>query len=338
MAEEIVEQEPVVADTPLEDIDTSLPGLDVAKAVDDISSSLGLGKRVAPEDDAQPAPTQTDAQKSAAAAAARTYDVPKSWAKEVHDLWAKIPTEGQAQITLREEQMLKGLDGYKADATVGKQVKDVFAPHAQLLQQQGVDPVKAVQYFMAAHSKLSTLPLPERTAYFLNLGKTFGINLQPGQGQEPVKLPPEVEALQKRLTGIESALTAQQQSALNAAQAKAGQEVETFASDKAHPYFDEVADDIIVLINAGHELKDAYDKAVWANPVTRAKELARIQKEAEAKLRGKATTEAQGARKALSSNVQTTDTTRSPTEATGKLFGPEHDAEMREIVRGRRTH
>ena len=44
--------------------------------------------------------------------------------------------------------------------------------------------------------------------------------------------------------------------------------METFALDtKAHPYFDEVADDIIALLKTGASLQEAYDKAVWANPV-----------------------------------------------------------------------
>ena len=54
-------------------------------------------------------------------------------------------------------------------------------------------------------------------------------------------------------------------------------EINIFAADPAHPYFDDVANDITALLRGGgaKDLADAYDKAVWANPVTRAKEQAR---------------------------------------------------------------
>lgn len=56
-----------------------------------------------------------------------------------------------------------------------------------------------------------------------------------------------------------------------------GEEITAFAADPAHPYFDEVTGDIAVLISAGHSLADAYEKAVWANPTTRQKEIARLE-------------------------------------------------------------
>lgn len=65
--------------------------------------------------------------------------------------------------------------------------------------------------------------------------------------------------------------------------AKVSKIVDDFAKDPAHPYFDELADEIAVQIKAGKELQEAYDTAVWANPVTRQKELARIQLEKDSK-------------------------------------------------------
>jgi S1-C subfamily serine protease len=60
-------------------------------------------------------------------------------------------------------------------------------------------------------------------------------------------------------------------------------EVNAFATDPAHPFFDEVSDDIIAILKTGASLAEAYEKAVWANPVTRQKEIARRQKEKDAK-------------------------------------------------------
>lgn len=93
-----------------------------------------------------------------------------------------------------------------------------------------------------------------------------------------------------------------------------------------------MADDIVALIKAGKPLQEAYEKAVWANPVTRQKEIDRINKENVSKLREKAKQEAEAAKKATGSNVRTRDTTKSPTEPKGKLFGEEHIAEMQAIA------
>jgi hypothetical protein len=66
-------------------------------------------------------------------------------------------------------------------------------------------------------------------------------------------------------------------------------------------------------------LKDAYERAVYANPVTRQKEIARLQTEADTKLREKSKNEAEAARKAARTNVRSRDTRRTPTEPLGTM-------------------
>ena len=111
----------------------------------------------------------------------------------------------------------------------------------------------------------------------------------------------------------------------NDVKAKVESDVAAFADAKdehnnpKHPYFNDVADDIIPFLNAGASLQDAYDKAVWANPVTRAKEQARLKTEAEKSLRERSKTEAHAAAKASSANVRNRDTRKAPTEPVGKM-------------------
>jgi len=80
-----------------------------------------------------------------------------------------------------------------------------------------------------------------------------------------------------------------------------------------------VADDIVTFINAGLPLQDAYDRAVWANPVTRAKETERIRKEAENGFKDKAKQQGTAAKKASGVNIRSRDTGRAPTEPLGKM-------------------
>jgi hypothetical protein len=139
---------------------------------------------------------------------------------------------------------------------------------------------------------------------------------------------PNVRAALERVERLEGALTQKQQQEYQQARVKTEAEVTAFASDPANTHFDDVAEDVIVFINAGMSLKDAYEKAVWANPVTRAKETARLQSEAQASLREKSKQDAEKARKASGSNVRSRDTRKAPTEPLGKM-----DDTMRETLK-----
>lgn len=254
---------------------------------------------------------------------------PKSWAKEKHELWGKLPKDAQEYYQLREKQMLDGLDQYKEHSSFGKQMRDIMTPYRPIIQAAGIDETQAVQTLLNAHYRLTQGSQEQRHAAYQELGRSLGF-VEPPTGGTPVD--PNVKMLQDQINRLESGLTAREQAQLTDAKARVAAEVEAFASDPSHPYFDEVADDIVAMIQTGASLKDAYEKAVWANPITRQKEIARLNTEQEKSLKEKAKVEAEKARKAKSSNVRTHDTSKSPTEKKGKLFGTEHDQEMDDII------
>ena len=64
-------------------------------------------------------------------------------------------------------------------------------------------------------------------------------------------------------------------------------EVQAFASDPNHPYFNDVANDMVAFVQSGKSLQEAYDMAVWANPNTRQQLLTKQQQEEELKRRQK---------------------------------------------------
>lgn len=251
---------------------------------------------------------------------------PKSWAKETHEIWAKIPPEAQAQIEHREKQMLEGLEQYRQHSERGRSWSQIVDPYTPLLASQGVDPDKAIASLMNAHFRLSTLQGEQKAAYFKQIADTYQVDLRAlGAAQESAPEDPRVRALEEKIARLEGGFTQTQQRAFEEAKAKISNDVNAFAEAKdekgnaLHPYFDEVHDDLIVYLKNGASLKEAYDKAVYANQVTRAKEVARLKKEADAELRAKATREAAAAKKASSANVRSRDTTRAPTEPLGKM-------------------
>ena len=255
--------------------------------------------------------------------------VPKSWPKEMHEEWGKVPPKVQEYWETREKQMLDGLSQYKEFADVGKSLSGVIQPYIPMLRASGADPAKAVEVLLNANYRLTTGPVESRRQAFVELGAHLGLVPQQNVPQEH----PQIRELRQQQEELRNALTRREQQEYEAKRTEVTSQLEAFAKD--HPHLDDVADDIVAFINQGHDLQTAYDKAVYANPVTRQRELDRIQKEAKAKLIEKGKAEAAAARKATAANVTSRDTSRAPTE----LMGTMEDT-MRQTLRNMksRTH
>jgi hypothetical protein len=271
---------------------------------------------VAEKDEVTAAPEQPE-EPAAEAPVARS--APQSWAKDKHEVWSKMAPEAQDYYLAREKQMLDGLEQYKEHSSFGKQLRDVFTPYKALLQAQGVDEAKAAQYMLNAHYKLSSGSAQERATFLSSLAKSYNIDLTGLPQQEQQQVDPTVKALQDKVGTLEQTLTQRQQEEQNQQRQKISATVDAFASDPKNIYFEECADDIAAFLRAGHTLEQAYDKAVYANPVTRAKEIARLQTESEKALREKSGKDVEAARKATAVNVRGRDTRRAPTEAKGTM-------------------
>ena len=295
-------------------------GFDVSSALDSISSDI-FGGREEPQETVDE-PQLEESQETPVEVETPTEEQPEpisppsSWSKDKHEHWGKMPREAQEYYMTREKQMLDGLEQYKGDAGFGRQLKEAFTPYKAFLNAQGIDEAKAVSYLMNAHYKLSSAPAHEKHSYFAQLAKSYGLEL-PTANKEEAEVDPNVKALQDKFNQLETQLTQREQAILNERKTQVAKEVEAFAAE--NPYFDEVADDIIPLLNHGMPLKDAYERAIWANPVTRAKEMARVQTEAEAKLKEKAKKDAEVAKKASGVNVRNRDTGTAPTAPKGTM-------------------
>lgn len=297
------------------------PEFDMDAAVDDVAAGLGLSHADDVEetvDDTEEAPLSgAEADKQEQAAAPEVYGVPQSWAKEQHQTWSSLTPEAQKYISLREKQMLDGLEQYKTHAGLGRQMNEAIQPFMPALQQRGIDPAKAVQALLNAQALLDRDPVEG----LRRLAESYKVDLGQLKPAETQQLDPNVRALQERLQQFESKLTEREQAELSERRAKVASEVEAFAADPANAYFDEVADDIAALMKAypNLSLKDAYAKAVRANDVTYQKETSRLQAEAEKKALENARLNALKARKASGATVRSRDTRRTPTEPLGTM-------------------
>lgn len=287
-----------------------------------------------------PAETSTAVPTETAAPVARA--APKAWPKEQHERWGKLDKETQDYLELRERQMLDGLSQYGDKAKRSDAWDTAVKDYMPLIQAQNIQPQEAVRYLFEAHRQLSSGTPQQKQAYLAQIAKSYGIAI-PGTvtpaGQEET---PAQRETRERLERLENERAQDKRAAAQDMQKHVAGEVTSFADAKddkgtpTHPYFDECAEDIVALINAGHTLEQAYEKAVYANPVTRAKELERQRKIDDEALRAKAKQEAEKARNASRTNVNSRDTRREPTAPKAKRWEDTMDETMKEIKS--RTH
>ena len=299
-------------------------GMDMESAVDQIGDRL-FGADEHEETDEPDAPLESVSSDPVASpsVAVPEYAIPKTWPTDMHEHWGKMPKEAQKYWETREGQMLNGLQQYKETAQYGQSLRDILTPYKPILAAAGMDDNRAIATLLNAHYRLTQgSPEDRRTAYD-DLGRNLGF-LQ-AQQQNPVD--PAYAALQQQIAQLTNKMTSREAAdhqanvaAYEERRTSVQSDVEKFAADtSAHPHFDAVADDIIAQIQAGHSLQDAYDRAVFSNPVTREKEFARRQT-ADAKAREvNGRQSALVAQKASSVNMKSRDGRREPTEPVGDM-------------------
>lgn len=233
--------------------------------------------------EAEPAPQSEESSEEVQAVGA-----PKTWSKEAIQEWATIPARAQQEILKREEDALRGITQYKAGAEQFQRYDAVIEPYRQILISENIDPVQLFQSFAGNHYLLSRGTEEQKLQLTANLIEGYGIDfgkLVDYFGNRELGAPdPRIRALEAKIAQLEGTQNARVTSEQQALRSQVDNEVSTFASDPAHPFFDELSEDIAKLLTAGlaTDLKDAYEKAVYANPVTRQKELDRLTAEARA--------------------------------------------------------
>lgn len=287
------------------------------------------GKPTEPPED-KPAEPEVEKPADAAAdpAAPAKPTAPRTWRAEAAAEWDKLPPTVQAEIAKREEDMFKGLEGYKAQATIGQNFHSAIEPFVPLLTQQGHNPVNLVNQMMGLHATLSLGSPEQKMSALMDIAKGAGIEFNPGDPADAPYEEPAVKALREELKAVQSKLsqTEQWQSTQARQQeteirSKLAAEINAFAADPANSYFEEVSNDIVALMNAGlaKDLKDAYQQAIYRNPVVRDKEIARIATEKADAARKAAEDKAGKARQAMGANVRTTQKPTSGTAGLGSI-------------------
>ena len=231
-----------------------------------------------------------------------TKQAPSSWSKEQHDNWAKIPKEAQEYVELREKQMLDGIEQYKQGYQQAIEMHKVLEPFLDNIQRNGLNETEAVHNLFSYQLALTEGSAESRQNAFVQLGQSLGLIPVDGATQTDNR----TRELQQRLERIERQEQQRAQQSQQQIFNRVEKEVSDFAADSKNEYFDEVADDVVMLLQSGLDLQAAYDRAVWANPITRAKELSKsTQQQTEKK-----TEAARAAKRASSTNIRPLNTSK----------------------------
>jgi hypothetical protein len=199
-------------------------------------------------------------------------EAPKHWSEADRGLFGKAPPEIQKRWIDREAELQRGYDAkFQEIANFRRereQLDELLGPYARDLELNGISRTQFLQSLIGGHKYLQESP---REA-LLWLAQAYGVDpkslLQSQEGTDPryAKISEELNQVRNQFQGF---MTQAQQ----AAHAEKLSRVQGFAEAKgedgkpAHPYFDEVSEDILRLMRAtpGLDLEVAYNKALRMN-------------------------------------------------------------------------
>ncbi len=297
-------------------------GSGAAPGDDELDAVVDAGiDAAAPGSEAQTDAPPTGTDPTTPAAPAAGLEAPKTWRKEAAEQWAALPDAVRSEVLKREEDMFRGLETYKADANFGRSLKPALEPYLPVLQQFGIEPAQQISSLMQAHHTLALGSPQQKAELFRQLASDYGVNLGELASAEPVFVDPAVQALQTQVQSLQSTLTARERAEQQTRMTAITSEIEAFAADPKNAHFDTVANDIAAMLKSGaaKTLSEAYEKAVWANPVTRQQEIARQQRDLIEKQKEEATKKVQAARRASSAVVHAKPRSASGTAPTGSM-------------------
>lgn len=225
---------------------------------------------------------------------------PSSWKPEAQTIWEKAargePISAQeAQVLAdesdrRESDFHKGIQTYKEAANFGRELHQVFTPHAEFLQQLGATPSGAVDVLMKTARVLYQGTPEQKAREVADMCQRHGIDIESLAHVQPID--PTIRALQAQQEQILQFLAAQQRPSVPDIEPSLVSEVQSFK--QSHEHFDLVREDMALLLESGRAsgMEDAYNKAVRMNDqawgATQAKQQADAQAKAAAAQKAKA--------------------------------------------------
>jgi hypothetical protein len=198
-------------------------------------------------------------------------EAPKHWAEADRTVFVKAPREIQQRWLSREDEVQKGfskhgqeLARYKKDM---ESYDEVFKPLDQDLKLNGLSRHQFTKQLVEWNNYLAKDPSNALRA----IAERFGVDLK-SLTQGTPQTDPQLAGVLNKVGSLEQQLKAREQAEREATMKANHDRVTAFADAKGqdgkpqHPFFDDVAEDVIKLLRAGErDLEVAYKKAVRMN-------------------------------------------------------------------------
>lgn len=191
---------------------------------------------------------------------------PASWSPAAKATFDKLPPEVQQAVAKREQEIDHGLRRKSEEVKRYEPLEQLIAPRRAEWAAQGLDEATAIKTLLAAQDLLQQDP--RKGLEFL--ARSYGVNIaslsaqpqgQPYQAQPARDSHPEIAALKQQLQVLQSQVQTAQTAPIVS-------QIDAFQNDPANLYFENVRDDMAVLLHNGKaaDLKEAYDMACWMRP------------------------------------------------------------------------
>lgn len=201
---------------------------------------------------------------------------PKSWSAEMKAKFIELPPDVKSYILKRDVDSSSAIG--KASSELDRvrkeytEIDQVIEPFRERLALAGERPAQAIQRLVAAQLYLERAP-EEAIGW---LAKSYGVDL--GRLTQNPQQPTQSDPLMQRIQQLEGFITSQTQSQQQQVMTGIVSEIDKFA--QTAEFFEDVKAEMPALVQLvkgqnpqmSHQevLKTAYDRAVWANPHTRA--------------------------------------------------------------------
>jgi len=210
---------------------------------------------------------------------------PEHWAAADKETFSTAPPELQGWLLDRHKQM-EGDYTRKTQEVADlrrdyEPVQQMLAPYQANLQQMGVSPSQYIERLANADLMLSQNPIEG----LKQVAQMYGIDLANLQGAapdgDPGAVDPALSTLRQELGDLRQNILRRDQADAQSRQNTILDELQSFSEatddsgQKAHPHFDEVMNDMVLLAQAERSqgktpvIKELYERAVWANTSTR---------------------------------------------------------------------
>lgn len=234
-------------------------------------------------------PVTTEAAEGAAADAGLTADqyaaMPKAWRKEMEAEWKTASPGVRKYVYEREQQVTEGISRYRAGSESWNKVMTPF--QSILSEYPDVNPAEILSTLAANHLAMVRATPAERAQHAMALARGYGVELTAKEAAQAAAAgevaaddftPGQLARLQQMLGPVLAPIAKTTEFMNKQLAASAESQVDAFFSDTKNEYVNEVADDILQLMQTGkvESLAEAYEMAVMRNPAVKAKYLAKL--------------------------------------------------------------